>query len=255
MTNQHPPLNAIGVRHNTDKANQWSGRREPGSPPARGHDYLVKYESFLRHFVDREGVRILELGAGPEWNCGASARMWEEYFPQASDICIAEIRPDAEAIATSRVRVAIGDLGRPEFLAELAATTWDVIIDDASHQWHHQTQSLLELLPAVKPGGVFILEDVHTSFGDLRARYGGPDVRDANGFVGRDRPDPMHILTEAAYLVAGGGESHPALDLSVTESFSRRVARQVRSITFVNHAAVIVTASDDGSYLSFDRGV
>ena len=42
----------------------------------------------------------------------------------------------------------------------------DIIIDDASHAHSHQIMALIKLFPLLKDGGIYILEDLGTSFGD-----------------------------------------------------------------------------------------
>ena len=41
-----------------------------------------------------------------------------------------------------------------------AGVAFDVIVDDGSHASFHQQLTLTTLLPAVKPGGLFIIEDL-----------------------------------------------------------------------------------------------
>ena len=42
---------------------------------------------------------------------------------------------------------------------------WElIIIDDASHWWSHQIKALYHLFPSLKRGGIYILEDLGTSF-------------------------------------------------------------------------------------------
>src|SRR5690606_97110 len=36
----------------------------------------------------------------------------------------------------------------------------DIIIDDASHASHHQQNGFLELFPKLKPGGLYVIEDL-----------------------------------------------------------------------------------------------
>jgi len=42
--------------------------------------------------------------------------------------------------------------------------TWDIVIDDGGHRPEQQIVTLEELLPHIRPGGVFLCEDVHDEF-------------------------------------------------------------------------------------------
>jgi len=41
---------------------------------------------------------------------------------------------------------------------------WDIIIDDGSHIPEHQIRTFVHLFPYVSPGGLYILEDIETSY-------------------------------------------------------------------------------------------
>lgn len=51
-------------------------------------------------------------------------------------------------------------------LARIAteAGPFDVVIDDGGHLWGQQLVSLIHLWPAVAPGGLYVVEDLHTSY-------------------------------------------------------------------------------------------
>jgi hypothetical protein len=49
---------------------------------------------------------------------------------------------------------------------------FDVVIDDGSHMIDHQIQSLRTLLPAVHSNGLYVIEDILTSYMDTHG--GGP---------------------------------------------------------------------------------
>jgi SAM-dependent methyltransferase len=113
--------------------------------------------------------------------------MWEEYFTHRHmRIVAADIEEAHRRLAGGRVAVEVGDCGSSEFLNALGSKypDADVIVDDASHYWTHQIAALRELFKYLKPGGLYILEDIGTSFGQsVRAVYGGPGGPDAYAFV------------------------------------------------------------------------
>lgn len=137
-------LESYGQKYNTDKC-------------AKYHNYLNKYQFFLQKFKN-EPISVLELGV---YN-GASLKMWGEYFPNAI-IYGVDIDPSCSEFESANLRVLIRDLGNEKDLDALKTLTPTIIIDDASHRWSHQIMALYHLLPALKKGGIFIVEDIGTS--------------------------------------------------------------------------------------------
>jgi hypothetical protein len=41
---------------------------------------------------------------------------------------------------------------------------WDIVIDDGSHLPRHQLVSFCALFPFVRPGGLYIIEDIESSY-------------------------------------------------------------------------------------------
>jgi hypothetical protein len=72
----------------------------------------------------------------------------------------------------SKSRVFIGNQTDREFLREViaAAGPFDIVLDDGGHHMMEQIVSFEELFPAVQPHGVYLVEDLHTSYWP---EYGG----------------------------------------------------------------------------------
>jgi hypothetical protein len=119
--------------------------------------YFEIYHRHFEKFVDRE-VHVVEIGV----YSGGSLAMWKHYFGTECRIYGVDIEPACRAYEDDRTRIFIGDQGDPEFwsrfLAEVPAI--DVVIDDGSHQPTHQIATLEALLPSLRPGGVYLCEDV-----------------------------------------------------------------------------------------------
>lgn len=141
MTHAPGRLDALGLHHGTDKATF--------------HGYCNFYEQHLPAHVDR----LLEIGVMD----GNSLRMWREYYPGASAIVGMDNRP---VPAVPGADVWLGDATKPADLMAAGAfgAPWDVIIDDGSHMTQDQQDTFAYLWPAVRPGGVYVIEDLHTSF-------------------------------------------------------------------------------------------
>jgi len=101
---------------------------------------------------------------------------WSAYFrhQEARMFGIAfRASPTGEHESDRRVTILAGDQSDCQFLAALArnfsgAAQLDIIIDDGSHVPSHQLRSLEALFfSALKPGGLYIVEDVETSYWDI----------------------------------------------------------------------------------------
>ena len=177
-------LDGIGRKFGTDKAG--------GAPDA--HDFLRKYEFFLKDMKD-EDFTLLELGVFK----GASLKTWAEYFPNARIVGI-DIEPAALARAGGRIEVMIGDLAQTEFLESLLKLGPKLVIDDASHWWPDQLRALFVLYPALAPGAIYIIEDVHTSFEPLAPHF----------TCGHETP-PFKILAKLAEYMTGDDKPAPVI--------------------------------------------
>jgi hypothetical protein len=147
-------LDEIGLETGTDKS-------------SRHHDYLGFYELALRGQSKID--RLLEIGV----DHGASVRMWHEFLPNAQIVGM-DVNQTATAHAGERIAIEIGNQADPATLRRLVGAhgPFDVIVDDGSHIWSHQIVSFETLFPSLAPGGLYILEDVHTSYGALAEAHG-----------------------------------------------------------------------------------
>lgn len=137
-----------------------------GSDKFGGHWYTPHYEHHFAPWRDRR-LRILEIGIGgyqaPDLG-GESLRMWKHYFTRGLvyglDIY------DKSAVAQPRVRVLRGSQSDPEALARIVAEhgPFDVIVDDGSHVNSDVLASFDALFPTLAPGGLYVVEDVQTSY-------------------------------------------------------------------------------------------
>lgn len=140
-------LEEIGLRCGTDKS-------------SRFHNYLEFYGELLAPFRHRP-IRLLEIGV----DGGESIKMWGEYLTH----------PESSVYGMD-VHDKKGDLGRGKFLHSdgtdpiIVFNTgtnfgpFDVVVDDASHYAKDQKKQLELWWGYVAPGGLYIVEDCHTSF-------------------------------------------------------------------------------------------
>lgn len=146
-------LDALGRRCGTDKA-------------APTHAYTRFYPFYLERFRDAP-VRFLEVGVFR----GASCRMWDEYFrhPEARLFAIDRKRRHLRNVPRSpRWRGLRGDQSDPTFLGRVReeVEALDVVVEDGQHIPRYQIQCFESLWPVLRPGGIYAIEDIDTSFDD-----------------------------------------------------------------------------------------
>lgn len=98
--------------------------------------------------------------------------MWQAYFHPESKIVGIDINADCAQHSGENIEVCIGSQDDEQFLEELASQykKFDIIIDDGSHINSHVIKSFGALYGYVAENGVYLIEDVHTSYW---ADYGG----------------------------------------------------------------------------------
>jgi SAM-dependent methyltransferase len=126
----------------------------------RWHHYFPIYERYFSKFRHRP-MSILEIGVYR----GGSLRLWRAYFGEQARITGIDIDPECLAFRSKDAEVFIGDQADAAFLtrAALARGPFDIIIDDGGHTARQQIISMETLLPHVKDGGIYLVEDTHTS--------------------------------------------------------------------------------------------
>jgi hypothetical protein len=149
-------LDALGIQYGTDKS-------------SLHHGYLDIYEKLFK-LSRNEPIKLLEIGVLD----GGSLKTWEAYFPHAT-IVGADINPAVRQYQTKRIEIAILDQSNLQNLVDIGIRSgpFDIIIEDGSHLWEHQTTTLKTLFPFLKPGGLYVVEDLQTNFGPLASRFRG----------------------------------------------------------------------------------
>jgi hypothetical protein len=136
------------------------------------HNYTELYERLLFQWKD-DPIKIFEIGIAE----GGSLAMWQSYFPKAR-IFAADIL-DKSQFNNARVTTLVADqASRNQLQAaiEKSGGDIDVLIDDGGHTMEQQQVSLGFLFRHVRPGGYYVIEDVHTSLPALWKGYGvAPD--------------------------------------------------------------------------------
>jgi hypothetical protein len=140
------------------------------------HHYIPLYDRYLARFRGT-AVRFLEIGV----NRGGSLGMWREYLGAQATLFGVDINPDCARYDGCAGQVRIGSQADPAFLAQVVTEMGgvDVVLDDGSHEMGHVQCSLETLFPLLGDGGLYLIEDLHTSFW---SHFGGDYHSDDNFF-------------------------------------------------------------------------
>lgn len=167
VMSEHRSLTELANQFQSDKGNQYKC----------AHHYTQAYERLFAVMPNTESLKLLEIGL----NRDAQGRipslwMWRHYFGPQARIYGMDIDPMFEAFhqPEQNLHIVIGDQSSPEDLAKIVRLTdspafgnvdaderFDLIIDDGYHASEHQQVTLAHLWQCLKPGGTFVIEDLH----------------------------------------------------------------------------------------------
>jgi ubiquinone/menaquinone biosynthesis C-methylase UbiE len=154
--------------------------------------YEKKFES-IRNNV----TKILEIGL----NTGGSHLMWLDYFPNANVYAIDNRIVYEDKVFDKRTRkdmvmvdgwdirdkersfVFRGNQSSVEDLNKFInknGDEFDIIVDDGGHSMRQQQTSLKILYKYLKSGGIYVIEDLHTSSNQWTELYGYTIVEDGD---------------------------------------------------------------------------
>ncbi|KAK8061386.1 hypothetical protein PG994_007752 [Apiospora phragmitis] len=176
-----PSFHEIALKHGTDKVTT--------------HHYWFMYDKYFPAIRDKK-LKMLEIGLG----CNM-VRLWsgqvllhlagvlphvDLYYMEYDAACA-----DKWAADMTGATIYTGDQADKVFLQKFIDETggdFDIIIDDGGHTMNQQQVSLEMLWKIVKPGGMYFIEDLQTSF---MTSYGG------DGMGGKD--PSKHTMSKLIY--------------------------------------------------------
>lgn len=144
------------------------------------HNYIPYYEKYFSNIRENK-LKILEIGIyRPNPNSGrevaASLKTWYDYFPNAeiygvdlTDFSDVENDRIKTIICNQGIRENSNEYPGLETIIENFGNEFDIIIDDGGHTMQQQQVTLGYMFKYLKPGGIFVIEDLHTSVMGLNA--------------------------------------------------------------------------------------
>ena len=122
--------------------------------------YTPHYEIYFEK-IRHENLKIIEFGVGK----GQSIKMLELYFPNSMIYGVDKAK--CSKTFGDNVSILNGDLDNNNFIEKVILETggeFDIIIEDAEHHMYQQQQLFKTFFKHVKDGGIYIIEDLGTSY-------------------------------------------------------------------------------------------
>ena len=144
------------------------------------HHYFKIYDRHFNKFIGKNPT-ILEIGVYE----GGSLEMWNYYFDKNCQIYGIDINPQClevpNKLQTTNVHIEIGNQENREFWKNFLKDKpkFDIIIEDGGHAMNQQIVTYEELYNHVSDNGVYLCEDLHTSYWE---EYGG-GLNNPNSFI------------------------------------------------------------------------
>lgn len=149
------------AKDSTNPLEDYFNSHETGRGIHKWNHYFDIYHHHFSKFIGRE-VNILEIGV----YSGGSLEMWRHYFGPKCHVYGLDIEDACKSYENEYTDIFVGDQEDRNFLKELMhrIPAIDIVIDDGGHKPEQQIASLEELLPYIRPGGVYLCEDIHGEY-------------------------------------------------------------------------------------------
>lgn len=130
--------------------------KEFGKAVNKPEHYLEIYTELFEPLREKK-LEILEIGV----QRGGSIKILETYFP-FSTITGLDTKLSLCQYSGPRIKLVEGDQADVETLEALGE--FDIVIDDGGHTMNQQQTSFKIIYPKLKENGIYIIEDLHTSY-------------------------------------------------------------------------------------------
>ena len=162
--NNSSDLCMIGKKYDTDKSSQ----RNNVTNTRHCHPYTLFYDGLFKNKKE-ETLKIAELGILD----GASMLMWREYFKNANiygfEYNNTLITNFKKKFNNDRITLANIDVTNKDSITNAFKQldiSYDLIIEDTTHQFEDQIRVIENVYPYLKEGGMLIIEDIFKSYNE-----------------------------------------------------------------------------------------
>ncbi len=134
--------------------------RRTGRPLDKWVHYFPVYHEVLAGYRGQP-VKVLEIGTYH----GGGLDLLSHYLGPQAQVYGMDIQMGSERVGEPHT-VIVGDQSDPEWLERMSEAfgPFDIVIDDGGHSMKQQIVSAETLFPLLNDGGVYIVEDCHTSY-------------------------------------------------------------------------------------------
>lgn len=132
---------------------------QKGARAMKPPEYLRVYSHILAGVDVRS---MFEIGI----HQGGSLRFWRELYGPSLRLIGLDAKAECAEFAPPADEVFIGSQTDNALLDRITAAhgPFDLIIDDGSHRNDHMWNTFAHLFAAVRPGGIYVIEDAYTSY-------------------------------------------------------------------------------------------
>jgi Methyltransferase domain len=157
-----------------------------GEPLDKWVHYFPIYERHMAGYRST-AARVLEIGVYR----GGGLDLLRHYLGPEAYLAGVDIDRAAKRAVRGRHPVELGDQADPDFLRAVSERhgPFDLVIDDGGHTMRQQIVSVETLFPLLTEGGIYLVEDCHTSYWPEYAAEG-----EGTTFIGwlKERVDDLH---------------------------------------------------------------
>ncbi|MDR2032868.1 MAG: hypothetical protein LBP86_11640 [Azoarcus sp.] len=183
---------------------------------------------FAAHLDAGQPLTLLEIGV----QNGGSLEIWEKYLPPGSEIHGLDINPKCLELdfgGHPRIHFHHGNAADADTVNRLfAGRKFDIVVDDGSHMCADVIAAFIHLFKKLNPAGIYIVEDLHTSFG--KSWGGGLNNKNASIEFFKRFADTVHY---------GYFEADDFAAVTDMSPFLRGYHQEIASICFYNSVCAV----------------